>query len=124
MGIETAKNVLKTEAEAILHLIERIGPEFEKAEQIILKAKGRVIVTGLGKSGIIGRKIASTLSSIGIPSFFLHPVEGAHGDIGMIMRGDVDIRGVVPPETAIDPVIFFEELKLRGINVKEELEWL
>ncbi|HUT64296.1 MAG TPA: KpsF/GutQ family sugar-phosphate isomerase [Anaerolineae bacterium] len=91
MGIKTAKNVLKTEAEAILSLMGRIGPEFERAEQIILKAKGRVIVTGLGKSGIIGRKIASTLSSIGIPSFFLHPVEGAHGDIGMIMRGDVAI---------------------------------
>ena len=91
MGLETAKNVLKIESEAIASLIDRLGPEFEKAEQIILGAKGRVIVTGLGKSGIVGRKIASTLSSIGIPAFFLHPVEGAHGDIGMIMRGDAAI---------------------------------
>jgi len=89
MGLETARNVLKIESDAIAALIGRIGPEFEDAERIILAAKGRVIVTGLGKSGIIGRKIASTLSSIGIPAFFLHPVEGAHGDLGMIMRGDV-----------------------------------
>jgi len=91
VGIETAKEVLRIESEAIAAMIDRIGPEFEEAERIILAAKGRVIVTGLGKSGIIGRKIAATLSSIGIPSFFLHPVEGAHGDIGMIMRGDAAI---------------------------------
>lgn len=91
MSIQTAKNVLKTEAEAISRLIDRIGDEFEKAEQLIDGAKGRVVVSGLGKSGIIGRKIAATLSSIGIPSFFLHPVEGSHGDIGMIMRGDVAV---------------------------------
>ena len=89
MSKQTAINVLKTEAEAILGLIDRIGPEIEAAEELIANTKGRVIVTGLGKSGIIGRKISSTLSSIGIPSFFLHPVEGAHGDIGTVMRGDV-----------------------------------
>jgi len=88
---ETAINVLKIEADAILSLIDRIGPEFEKAEQLIAEAKGRVIVSGLGKSGIIARKIASTFSSVGVPAFFLHPVEGAHGDIGMVMRGDVAI---------------------------------
>ena len=77
MSIETAKKVLKTEAEAIMSIIDRIGPEFEKAERIIADTKGRIIITGLGKSGIIGRKIASTLSSVGIPAFFLHPVEGA-----------------------------------------------
>jgi arabinose-5-phosphate isomerase len=85
---EIAIDVLKTEAEAITRLIDRLGPEFEQAEEIISRTKGRVIVSGLGKSGIIGRKIASTLASIGIPAFFIHPVEGAHGDIGMIMRGD------------------------------------
>ena len=71
MSIETAKIILKIEAESIYRAIEHIGIEFEKAENIILEARGRVIVTGLGKSGIIGRKIASTLSSIGIPSFFV-----------------------------------------------------
>ena len=90
-SIQTAKKVLRTEAEAINSLIDRIGPEFEKAEQLIDEADRRVIVSGLGKSGIVARKIASTLSSIGIPAFFLHPVEGAHGDIGMAMRGDVAI---------------------------------
>jgi len=91
VGLGTAKQVLKIESEAIASFINRIGPEFEEAEQIILEARGRVILTGIGKSGIVGRKIASTLSSIGIPAFFLHPVEGAHGDIGMIMRGDAAI---------------------------------
>ncbi len=89
MSIQTAIKVLKIEADAILGLIGRIGPELEKAEDLIVEAKGRIIVSGLGKSGIIGRKIAATFSSIGIPAFFLHPVEGAHGDIGMVMRGDV-----------------------------------
>ncbi len=91
VSIQTAKKVLRTEAEAINSLIDRIGEEFEKAEQLIDEAEGRVIVSGLGKSGIVARKIASTLSSIGIPAFFLHPVEGAHGDIGMVMRRDVAI---------------------------------
>lgn len=88
MSIEIAKKVLNTEAEAIRRLIDRIGPEFERAEDIVDGTKGRVIVSGIGKSGIIGRKIASTLSSIGIPAYFIHPVEGAHGDIGTIMRDD------------------------------------
>jgi len=88
---KTAVEVIKIEAEAVLNLSGRIGPEFEKAENLIFEAKGRIIVSGIGKSGIVARKIAATLSSIGIPSFFLHPVEGAHGDIGMVMRGDVAI---------------------------------
>ena len=91
MSQETARRVLSIEAEAVSSLVDRIGPEFERAEQLILDATGRVIVTGLGKSGIIGKKIAATLSSIGIPAYFLHPVEGAHGDIGMAMRGDAAI---------------------------------
>jgi len=91
MSIQTAIKVIKIEADALLGLISRIGPELEQAEDLIVNAKGRIIVSGLGKSGIIGRKIAATFSSIGIPAFFLHPVEGAHGDIGMVMRGDVAI---------------------------------
>ncbi len=91
MSKKTAQNVLKIEADAVKSMIDRIGPEFEKAENLIFGAEGRVIVSGLGKSGIIARKIASTFSSIGVPSFFLHPVEGAHGDIGMVIRGDVAI---------------------------------
>ncbi len=88
MSREIARDVLRIEAEAIENMIGRIGEEFERAEDILAATRGRVIVSGIGKSGIIGRKIASTLSSIGIPAYFIHPVEGAHGDIGMIMRDD------------------------------------
>ena len=89
MIVEQVKEVLKIEAQAILDLLDRIGPEFEKAVQMILDAKGRVILTGMGKSGLVGRKIAATLSSTGTPSFFLHPAEATHGDLGMVTRDDV-----------------------------------
>lgn len=89
MIIEQAKDVLKIEAQGILDLIDRVGPEFEKAVQIIVKAKGRVIITGMGKSGLVGRKISATLSSTGTPSIFMHPAEALHGDLGMVTRDDV-----------------------------------
>lgn len=89
MIIEQVKEVLKIEAQAILDLLERVGPEFEKAVQMILEAKGRVILTGMGKSGLVGRKIAATLNSTGTPSFFLHPGEAIHGDLGMVTRDDI-----------------------------------
>ena len=89
MIIEQAKDVLKIEAQGILDLIDRIGPEFEKAAQIIVKSKGRVIITGMGKSGLVGRKISATLSSTGTPSIFMHPAEALHGDLGMVTRDDV-----------------------------------
>lgn len=88
MSIETAKKVFEIESEAVRELIGRIGPEFIKAEEILARTEGRVIISGLGKSGIIARKIASTFSSIGVPAFYIHPVESAHGDIGMIMKKD------------------------------------
>ena len=89
MIIEQVKEVLKIEAQAIMDLQERIGPDFEKAVQMILKAKGRVILTGIGKSGLVGRKIASTLNSTGTPSLFLHPTEAIHGDLGMVTADDI-----------------------------------
>jgi arabinose-5-phosphate isomerase len=89
MVIEQAKEVLKIEAQGITDLIERIGPEFEKAVQMILEAKGRVILTGMGKSGLVGRKISATLNSTGTPSLFLHPAEAIHGDLGMVTRDDI-----------------------------------
>ena len=89
MILEQAKEVLKIEAQGILDLIDRVGDEFDKAVQIIVKSKGRVIITGMGKSGLVGRKIASTLSSTGTPSIFLHPAEALHGDLGMVTRDDV-----------------------------------
>ena len=86
-----AKKVLRIEAEAILALIDKINSEFAKAMEIILSCKGRVVVTGMGKSGLIGKKIAATLASTGTPALFLHPAEGIHGDLGMVMKGDVII---------------------------------
>jgi arabinose-5-phosphate isomerase len=89
MLIEQVKEVLEIEAQAIMDLAERVGPEFEKAVQIILKAKGRVILTGMGKSGLVARKISATLNSTGTPSLFLHPAEAIHGDLGMVTKNDV-----------------------------------
>jgi arabinose-5-phosphate isomerase len=89
MIIEQAKEVLKIEAQSILSLIERLGPEFERAVETIMNAKGRVILTGMGKSGLIGRKIAATLNSTGTPALFLHSAEAIHGDLGMVTYDDI-----------------------------------
>ncbi len=90
--IEEAKRVIRVEAEALLNLEASINGAFEQAVQMILNSEtGRVVVTGMGKSGLIGQKIASTMASTGTPAFFLHPAEGIHGDLGMIMKGDVVI---------------------------------
>ena len=89
--IELAKQVFDIEADSILKLKEKVGKDFDKAVDIILNCKGRVIVTGMGKSGHIGRKIAATLTSTGTPSYFLHPAESTHGDSGIITREDVVI---------------------------------
>jgi len=89
MVIEQAREVLKIEAQGILSLVDRVGPEFEKTVEIILKSKGRVILTGMGKSGLVARKIAATLNSTGTPSLFLHPAEAIHGDLGMVTRDDI-----------------------------------
>ena len=88
---ELAKDVLDIEAKAILRLKNNIGDDFDKAVDILYNCKGRVIVTGMGKSGLIGRKIAATMSSTGTPAYFLHPAESTHGDSGVITRNDVII---------------------------------
>jgi arabinose-5-phosphate isomerase len=89
--LDEAKKVIRIEAEALLALADSINGEFERAVDLILASNGRVVVTGMGKSGLIGQKIASTMASTGTPAFFLHPAEGIHGDLGMIMKGDVVI---------------------------------
>ena len=89
--LQQAREVLQIEAQGVLDLIERIGPEFEQAVEMILNSKGRVIFTGIGKSGIVGRKIMATLNSTGTPSLFLHPVEAVHGDLGMVTADDIVI---------------------------------
>jgi arabinose-5-phosphate isomerase len=84
-----AERVLRIEADAILGLISKLDERFERAVELLRACAGRVIVTGMGKSGLIGRKIAATLASTGTPAYFLHPAEGVHGDLGMVARGDV-----------------------------------
>jgi arabinose-5-phosphate isomerase len=84
-----AEGVLRMEAEAILGLVPKLDERFERAVEVLRGCPGRVIVTGIGKSGLVGRKIAATLASTGTPAYFLHPAEGVHGDIGMVARADV-----------------------------------
>jgi arabinose-5-phosphate isomerase len=84
-----AREVLDIEARGLAAVRDRLDGSFVRALELMASCSGRVVVTGLGKSGLVGRKIAATLSSTGTPSFFLHPVEGAHGDLGMIRREDV-----------------------------------
>ena len=89
--IREAQRVIRVEAEALVAMADRIDTAFERAIDLISDSPGRVIVCGMGKSGLIGQKIASTMASTGTPAFFLHPAEGIHGDLGMIMTGDVVI---------------------------------
>ena len=113
--IRQAREVLQIEAQGILDLIDRIGPAFEKAVEMILNSSGKVILTGIGKSGIVGRKITATLNSTGTPSLFLHPAEAIHGDLGMVRADDIVIvisnSGYTKELTAIIPT-------LRGLGAK------
>lgn len=93
MSLDTARKVLQTELDALKRLLDRFGgangKTFEQAVERIYDCQGRVAVTGMGKSGIIGQKLAATFASTGTPSFFLHPAEAAHGDLGMLLKGDI-----------------------------------
>ena len=113
--IRQAREVLQIEAQGILDLIDRIGPAFEQAVEMILNSSGRVILTGIGKSGIVGRKITATLNSTGTPSLFLHPAEAIHGDLGMVRADDIVIvlsnSGYTKEVTAIMPT-------LKGLGAK------
>ncbi len=84
-----AREVLQIEAEGILHLLDHLDESFATAVEWIFAARGRVIITGIGKSGVVGRKIVATLSSTGTPALFLHPVEAMHGDLGVVRGGDI-----------------------------------
>lgn len=98
--IDIGRRVIRIEKEAIAAVEERIGENFEKAVKIILESSGKVIVTGMGKSGAIAKKISSTLASTGTTSSFLHPAEGVHGDLGMVLKNDVIIAISKSGETA------------------------
>jgi arabinose-5-phosphate isomerase len=87
--LKQAQEVIRIEAEAVQGLLERLNDNFVQAIEMLLACRGRVVVTGIGKSGLVGRKIVATLTSTGTPAFFLHPVEGLHGDLGMVTSADV-----------------------------------
>ena len=107
--IDAARKVIQIEADAVEALANRLDESFAKAIEMILACSGRVIVTGMGKSGLICQKIASTMASTGTPTIFLHPAEGVHGDLGMLMKGDVVIAvsnsGETEEITRILPII-------------------
>lgn len=100
----TGENVIRIEAEALRRLADRIGgpmaADFERALELILGCAGRVVVTGMGKSGLIARKLAATFASTGTPALYLHPAEALHGDLGMVMRGDLVLALSASGETA------------------------
>jgi arabinose-5-phosphate isomerase len=112
--LESARHVLRIEADALYALRDRIGEGFVRAVEMMLDCHGRVVVTGIGKSGLICQKIASTLASTGTPAFFLHPAEGVHGDLGMLMKGDVVLAVSNSGETA-EVVRILPVIKRMGI---------
>ena len=114
--LATAKRVLRIEAEAIAGMIERLDERFEKAVEFLYQCKGRVVVTGLGKSGLIGRKTAATFASTGTPSFFLHAAEALHGDLGMLTDNDVLLAISSSGETE-ELVELVEAVKRLGIHL-------
>lgn len=87
--LRRGRQVLEVEGRAVLGLVDELGDDFVAAVDAILETEGRVVVSGIGKSGVVARKVASTLASTGTPALFLHPAEGAHGDLGLLVRGDL-----------------------------------
>ena len=98
--LNMGRDALRIEAQAVAALVDRVGAEFEAACRLLLACKGRVVVSGMGKSGHVGGKIAATFASTGTPSFFLHPAEASHGDLGMLAKGDVVLAISYSGETA------------------------
>ena len=116
MSLATAKRVLRIESEAIAGLMARLDERFEKAVELLYACQGRVVVTGLGKSGLIGRKIAATFASIGTPSLFLHASEALHGDLGMLTGDDVLLAISSSGETE-ELIELVESVKRLGIHL-------
>ena len=115
-AVESARRVLDIEAQAILALKDRVGADFQRAVDIVLGCKGRVVVCGIGKSGHIARKVASTLASTGTPAFFVHAAEASHGDLGMITAEDVFIAFSNSGESA-ELVLIVPLIKRRGARL-------
>ncbi len=122
--IQMGREALRIEAQAVAALVDRLGADFASACRVLLTCKGRVVVSGMGKSGHVGGKIAATFASTGTPSFFLHPAEASHGDLGMLTRGDVVIAISYSGETAefltILPLIKRMEVPLIAMTGKPQ----
>lgn len=114
--LQQAKEVLEIEANSVLQQCAALGEDFVKAVELILNCRSRVIVTGMGKSGLVGRKIAATLASTGTPAIFLHPAEGIHGDLGMVTTNDVVIALSNSGETA-EVLAVLPSLKVMGTPI-------
>jgi len=114
MPHQIGRKVLEIEAQAIQNLIPRLGSTFDKAVETLVACRGRVVATGMGKSGIVCKKIAATLASTGTPALFLHPAEAIHGDLGMLMRGDVVLALSNSGET-VELISLLETIKRLGI---------
>lgn len=116
MTIEEAREVLRIEEQGLAAVREKIGDEFERAVEHILDCPSRLVITGIGKSGLVGQKIAATLNSTGSPSFFLHPVEAMHGDLGMVAATDVVVAISYSGKTA-ELNALLSSLKGRGVKI-------
>jgi len=114
--LQRAQDVLNIEAKGILSLVDRLDDDFLRAVELLQGCAGKVVVTGMGKSGHIGRKIAATLSSTGTPAFFLHPGDAVHGDLGMVMKGDVVLAVSNSGETE-EILKLLPHFKLNGLKV-------
>src|SRR5690349_2769448 len=113
-SLRTARQMLRIEADAIAALLRRLDGAFERAVELLAATRGRVIVTGMGKSGLIAQKIAATFSSTGTPAFFLHPAEAIHGDLGKLVEGDLVLALSYSGETE-ELLRLLERIKRLGI---------
>lgn len=114
--IEKGKEVIRIEAESVANLIEKVGKDFADAVEVIYKSKGRVILTGMGKSGLIARKIVATMNSTGTAAIYLHPTDALHGDLGMVRKEDVVI--IISKSGTTDELArLFPMFKRLGVNI-------
>jgi arabinose-5-phosphate isomerase len=122
--LQIARKVLRTEANAIEELIERLDSSFNAAIDIVYESKGKIVVTGMGKSGLIGKKIAATLASTGTPAFFMHPAEACHGDLGMVSSEDavIAISNSGETEEILDLVPFLKRFDIRIIAFTGDMD--
>jgi len=117
--LKIGKDVLNIEADAVKNLAFKLSGNFVKAVELLSQTKSRIIITGMGKSGLVGRKIAATLSSCGTPAIFIHPAEAGHGDLGMIIKGDILLAISYSGETQeiVDLIDFVKRTGIKLISI-------